>query len=72
MWIAYGTLLDHAEQGEERFTVEWDRVSDVVSYDILSFSRPGCLVTRLTYPFGRSLQRRFVRNSLAAMVDAAR
>jgi uncharacterized protein (UPF0548 family) len=37
--FAYGTLPEHAEQGEERFTVEWNRSSDVVSYDILSFSR---------------------------------
>ncbi len=70
--FAYGTLLDHAEQGEERFAIEWDRASDVVSYDILSFSRPGCLLTRLAYPLGRLLQRRFVRSSLAAMVDAVR
>jgi uncharacterized protein (UPF0548 family) len=70
--FGYGTLRDHAEQGEERFTIEWDRASGVVSYDILSFSRPGCLLTRLAYPLGRLLQRRFVRNSLAAMVDAVR
>ena len=68
--FAYGTLLDHAERGEERFAVEWDRASDVVSYDILSFSRPGCLLTQLSYPLARWLQRRFARNSLAAMVDA--
>jgi uncharacterized protein (UPF0548 family) len=70
--FAYGTLRDHAEQGEERFTVEWDRASDVVSYDILSFSQPGHVVTRLAYPVARWLQRRFVRNSLAAMVAAVR
>ncbi len=68
--FAYGTLLDHAEQGEERFAIEWDRASDVVSYDILSFSRPSCLVTQLFYPLARGLQMRFVKNSLAAMVNA--
>lgn len=70
--FAYGTLLDHAEQGEERFTLEWDRASNVVSYDILSFSRPGCLVTQLCYPLARWLQTGFVRNSLASMVEAVR
>jgi uncharacterized protein (UPF0548 family) len=68
--FAYGTLAEHAERGEERFTVEWDRASDVVAYDILSFSKPGHLLTRLGYPAARRLQLRFVRNSLAAMVDS--
>lgn len=66
--FAYGTLPEHAEQGEERFTIEWHRPSDVVSYDILSFSRPGHVMTRLAYPVARRMQRRFVRHSLAAMV----
>jgi len=70
--FAYGTLREHAERGEERFAIEWNRTSDVVSYDILSFSRPGCLLTRLAYPLARWLQRRFVRVSLAAMADAVR
>jgi uncharacterized protein (UPF0548 family) len=68
--FAYGTLPEHAEQGEERFTVEWNRGSDVVSYDILSFSRPGNTAVRFAYPVARGLQKRFLRNSLAAMVDA--
>ena len=33
--FVYGTLEDHAESGEERFTVEWDRHKDEVWYDIL-------------------------------------
>jgi uncharacterized protein (UPF0548 family) len=68
--FAYGTLPEHAERGEERFTVEWDRGSDLVSYDILSFSRPGNLPTQVAYPAARWLQRRFVRNSLVAMARA--
>lgn len=35
--FAYGTLAEHAECGEERFTVEWNRSEDRVWYDILSF-----------------------------------
>jgi uncharacterized protein (UPF0548 family) len=68
--FAYGTLPEHAERGEERFTVEWDRTSDLVSYDILSFSRPGNLQTKLVCPLARWLQRRFVRDSVVAMTRA--
>lgn len=68
--FAYGTLAEHAEQGEERFTVEWDRASDLVSYDILSFSRPGNWKTLVAYPLARWLQKHFVDNSLIAMTRA--
>jgi uncharacterized protein (UPF0548 family) len=70
--FAYGTLPDHAGTGEERFLVEWDRVSGEVWYDILAFSRPRWLVARLGYPYMRRLQRRFGRESAAAMVGAVR
>jgi uncharacterized protein (UPF0548 family) len=68
--FAYGTLPEHAEQGEERFTVEWDRTSDLVSYEIQSFSRPGKIVVKAGYPLARILQKRFLQHSLAAMVSA--
>jgi uncharacterized protein (UPF0548 family) len=70
--FAYGTLPEHAEQGEERFTLEWDRTSDLVCYEILSFSRPGNAAVKVAYPLARRLQRRFSRDSLAAMAKAAR
>jgi uncharacterized protein (UPF0548 family) len=70
--FAYGTLPEHAEQGEERFALEWDRTSDLVCYEILSFSRPGNTAVKIAYPLARCLQRRFSRNSLAAMAKAAR
>jgi uncharacterized protein (UPF0548 family) len=70
--FAYGTLPEHAERGEERFTVEWHRTSDVVSYDILSFSRPGNAVVKIAYPAARWLQRNFLQNSLGAMASAVR
>jgi uncharacterized protein (UPF0548 family) len=68
--FAYGTLPDHAESGEERFTVEWYAQDDAVWYDILAFSRPQKLVARLGYPFARRLQKRFARDSAAAMLRA--
>jgi uncharacterized protein (UPF0548 family) len=68
--FAYGTLPDHAGTGEERFLIEWDRHSDEVCYDILAFSRPRWLVARLGYPYMRRLQKRFGRESAAAMLRA--
>jgi uncharacterized protein (UPF0548 family) len=68
--FAYGTLPEHAESGEERFTVEWHPQEKSVWYDILAFSRPNQLLVRLGYPFVRRLQKRFGKDSTAAMVRA--
>jgi uncharacterized protein (UPF0548 family) len=68
--FAYGTLADHAERGEERFTVEWHRAEDTVWYDILAFSRPKSVLARLGYPLSRLLQKRFAEGSKAAMLEA--
>ena len=68
--FAYGTLPEHAESGEERFTVEWHDVDDAVWYDILAFSRPHQLLARLGYPFARRLQKQFARDSAAVMQKA--
>ena len=63
--FAYGTLPRHVEQGEERFLVEL--VDGRVYYDILAFSRPRHLLARLGTPLMRRLQKRFGRDSAAAM-----
>jgi len=68
--FAYGTLPDHGEKGEERFTVEWHRDDDSVFYDLYAFSRPNQLLAKLGYPLARHLQHRFARDSLRAMVRA--
>lgn len=68
--FAYGTLPGHAESGEERFQIEWDRSDGNVWYDILAFSRPNYLVTKLSYPLVRCFQKRFARDSAAAMLKA--
>lgn len=68
--FAYGTLPGHAESGEERFLIEWDRSSNEVWYDILAFSRPNYFVTKLGYPLVRHFQKKFARDSAAAMVNA--
>ncbi len=69
--FAYGTLPGHVECGEERFTVEWHRDDDSVWYDILAFSKPGHILTRLGYPIARRIQKRFAVDSMQAMVRAA-
>jgi uncharacterized protein (UPF0548 family) len=67
--FAYGTLPDHAERGEERFTVELHKEDGSVWYDLYSHSRPNGLA-RLAYPLTRLLQKRFARDSKIAMKEA--
>lgn len=67
--FAHGTLAEHAESGEERFTVEWHRNQGSVWYDILAFSRPRMLA-RLGYPLSRLLQKKFAEGSKLAMLEA--
>jgi uncharacterized protein (UPF0548 family) len=66
--FAYGTLPDHAERGEERFSIEWHASDDSVWYDILAFSRPNKAAAKLGLPITRMLQRRFARDSLKVML----
>jgi uncharacterized protein (UPF0548 family) len=65
--FAYGTLQDHGEAGEERFSVRLDRESGDVIYDLYAFSRPKHILARLGYPLTRMLQRSFAADSMAAM-----
>ena len=67
--FAYGTLPDHMEHGEERFTVEFHTDDQSVWYDVYALSRPSTLA-RLAYPVARGLQKRFARDSMAAMQKA--
>jgi len=66
--FAYGTLRDHGERGEERFTVEFHS-DQTVWYDLCAFSQPRRLA-RLAYPYTRSLQKRFANDSKLAMLKA--
>jgi uncharacterized protein (UPF0548 family) len=68
--FAYGTLLDHGESGEERFSVEWQSQDDSVWYDLFAFSRPRAVLAKIGYPLARRLQHRFVEGSKAAMARA--
>jgi uncharacterized protein (UPF0548 family) len=65
--FAYGTTPLHVESGEERFLVEFYPVSGTVSYELLAISRPVHWLARLGYPYTRSQQHRFARDSHARM-----
>lgn len=68
--FAYGTLREHAEQGEERFSIEWSLNDDSVSFEILAFSKPRQWQARLGMPIARMLQKKFARDAMAAMKAA--
>ena len=68
--FAYGTLPEHAESGEERFTIEWHENDGSVFYDLYAFSRPNHALARVGRPVARGLQRRFARDSLQTMARA--
>ena len=70
--FAYGTLPDHAETGEERFSVEFDRSTSDITYDLFAFSKPNQTLAKLGYPMSRFLQKRFARESKAAMHRAVK
>jgi uncharacterized protein (UPF0548 family) len=70
--FGYGTLPDHTESGEERFTIEWRRREDSVWYDVLAFSRPNQFLAKLGYPVARVLQKRFAIDSMQAMLRHTR
>ncbi len=65
--FAYGTLTNHAEQGEEIFEVSLNRASQAVTYRIRAASRPRAALARLGYPATRMLQERFRRDSGEAL-----
>jgi len=61
--FAYGTLTNHAEQGEEIFEVRFDPDSEAVTYRLRAASRPRATLARIGYPIARVLQARFRRDS---------
>jgi uncharacterized protein (UPF0548 family) len=61
--FGYGTTPMHVERGEERFLLELYPVSGAVYYDLLAVSQPANRLVRLAYPYTRSQQHRFARDS---------
>lgn len=65
--VAYGTLTNHAEQGEELFEVSFDAETGAVRYRIRAISRPRSRLARVGGPIVRLLQARARTESLHAM-----
>lgn len=63
-------LLDTTQDLEKRFLIEWDHGSDSMWFGILACSRPRHALARLGYPFVRRMQKKFERDSAAAMQQA--
>ena len=70
--FAYGTLPDHVATGEERFLVERDGTDGGVWLDVLAFSRPRHVLSKVAYFWMRRKQGRFGREAPAAMRRAMR
>ncbi|MGB7210710.1 MAG: DUF1990 domain-containing protein [Pyrinomonadaceae bacterium] len=68
--FAYGTLTEHGETGEERFSVEFHPETSEVWYDLYAFSKPNHPLAKLGYPISRMLQKRFAADSKEAMKRA--
>ena len=68
--FVYGTLTSHAVAGEELFEVFIDAETDEVRYRIRATSWPRAPLARVGQPILRALQRRFRRQSVAAMTRA--
>jgi len=67
--FVYGTLPEHGERGEERFTVEFHTEDETVWYELFAFSRPR-LAAHIAYPLSRCLQKRFAMDSKLALKRA--
>ena len=66
--FAYGTLPSHPEEGEEHFVVTRDG-DGAVRFDVVAFSRPHDLLTKLGGPIPRRLQARATEHYLEGMRD---
>jgi uncharacterized protein (UPF0548 family) len=66
--FAYGTLPSHPEEGEEQFVVS-RRDGGAVRFDVVAFSRPHDLLTKLGGPVPRRLQVRATQRYLEGVRD---
>ncbi|HEX8637972.1 MAG TPA: DUF1990 domain-containing protein [Pyrinomonadaceae bacterium] len=68
--FAIGTLPAHSEAGEERFTIEWNRQTDEVYYELYAFARAHNWLAKIGFPFVPLFQKRFAADSYRAMLTA--
>jgi uncharacterized protein (UPF0548 family) len=60
----------HVEQGEERFLLRFDTVTEEVWYELEALSRPRNWMAKVGYPVTRAFQHRFARDSHRRMQAA--
>ena len=70
--FGYGTTTHHVERGEERFLLEYHPASGALYYDLLAVSQPAHWMAQLAYPYTRSRQKKFARDSHQQMKNACR
>lgn len=70
--FAYGTLPEHGERGEERFSVEYYKADETVWYDLYAFSQPHNFWAKVGYPLSRYLQKQFAAELKKAMQEAVK
>ncbi len=70
--FTYGTLTKHPESGEERFIVEIDPHTQVVSATITAFSKPSSWLVRSGGPVPRLVQAHMTRRYLKSLAAAGR
>jgi uncharacterized protein (UPF0548 family) len=68
--FAIGTLPAHSEKGEERFTVEWNKKTGAVTYEIYAFAKAHNWMAKIGFPFVPLFQKRFAADSCKAMLAA--
>jgi uncharacterized protein (UPF0548 family) len=68
--FAVGTLPAHSETGEERFTIEWNKQTDEVFYELYAFARAQNWMAKIGFPFVPMFQKRFAADSFRAMSAA--
>lgn len=67
--FAIGTLPAHSEAGEERFTIEWNRQTDAVYYELYAFARAHNWLAKIGFLFVPLFQKRFAADSYKAMLN---
>jgi uncharacterized protein (UPF0548 family) len=67
--FVYGTLPSHPAEGEEAFVVVRDRATGDVRFDVVAFSRPHDLITKLGGPITRRVQARTAQKYLEGLRD---
>ena len=66
--FAFGTLPAHSETGEEQFSIEWDKKTDEVFYELYAFAKPHDFFAKIAFPYVGYLQKSFARDSFKAML----